>query len=927
MTAPRPPRSPFARAAARRRAVLLALLPAAAAALATAAAFFAVTSAEAAREREHFGGVADAVEARIQARAARQAADLRAVAGLFAASAQVTRAEFRAYVDNLRPIETQPGVRAVTYIHRVARDDAEAWTDRVRADGADTFEICTPGPDTSAPDQLVTLYVEPLAGNEEFLGLDVGSLRGSRAALEAAEGQGRTTVSPPVPGAPKATVVFYRAVVPAPLDDDGDRGHEVRLPSPPPDRRRAVGWVASIVDLGAFLGDALKDRAPDVDVEVFDGALDAPGAVLLFDADGHLRGAVPAPDAPGRRHQRDRVLPVGGRRWTIRTSALPGWTSGTGTPLRFVVLGLGALVSALVYLVVAAGLRTRRLAERLAQRATVHLERQAHALALARDDAMAGTRAKSDFIAAVSHEIRTPLNGVLGASQLLLESHLPVEASEQVRTIKTSAQALLAILNDILDVSRIEAGKLELVPEATDLREATEEVLDLLAPAAAERDVELVLRWAPDTPTHVVADTLRWKQVLLNLVGNAVKFTERGHVLVDARPAPGGGAGATQSGPGIELRVEDTGHGIPKERLTALFRRFSQADPAASRRQGGVGLGLVITRLLVERMGGRVTVESEPGRGSVFTVVLPLQRSTSTLSRIARLPPTTAVLVVDDAPVARRVAVEVVSALGPPVGEAADGATAAHALAKAAAEGRPYGVALLDHRLPDTDAFALARRLRADPATAGIRLVLVAPHTRAALPEEAKAAGFDAWIGKPLRARDVADVLAALSEGARSPDAPFLTHAVLSEARRRRRAGGEAPRVPTPPTDGRRVLLVEDHDINARVATRMLQRLGCAVTWARGGAEGLEAAASGKHDLVLLDLRMPDLDGYEVVTALRRREGDGPHVPVVAMTADVTDEDRARCQACGMDGFLAKPVDMRVLSEVVDRFCRRTAAT
>ncbi|MFO0932141.1 MAG: response regulator [Planctomycetota bacterium] len=923
MSSPRR-RSPFARAGERRRARFAAGLLGAATLLASGFAFVAVSSAEEARERRGFEGAALAAEGRIQSRIQRQSSDLRAVSGLFTASEHVHRAEFRAFVENQRPTETQPGVRAVAYIQRVPRAELDAFVARARADGAPGFTVRSPGADAAAADDLfVTTYVEPMVGNEELLGLDVGSLRASRAALEAAEDRGRTTISGAVPGAPTPTVVFYRAIRVGPAPDAAPR------PSPPtasptPD---AVGWVAAIVDVQGFLGDALATLAAGIDVEVFDTSPGGP-PVLLYDADRHLGGPRDA-DRGGdlreryrdRRHVRETVLTPGGRTWAVRSSALPSWSDGGETPLRWVVLGLGAVVSALVVLVVAAATRTRSLAQRLTERATGHLERQARELSAARDDAMAGARAKSDFIAAVSHEIRTPLNGVLGTSQLLLDAGLPVEPAEQVRTIRSSAQALLAILNDILDVSRMEAGKLELVDEPFDLREAVEEVLDLLVPTAAAKGVELVLRWAPDAPSTFVGDALRWKQVVLNLAGNAVKFTERGHVLVDARP------GATPSGErGIELRVEDTGIGIPRDRIPALFRRFAQADPSSSRRHGGVGLGLLITRLLVERMGGAVDVTSEVGQGSTFRVVVPMPRGASTVTRVTRPPSSAAVLVVDDVAVARRVAVEAVAALGCAPAEATDAASARAALLAAAADGRPFAVALVDLGLPGEDGLALARRLRADPATADVRLVLVAPAARANLATAARDAGFDAWVGKPLRARDVADALAALAPGPRRADAPFLTHAVLADARRRRLGLVEAS-LPAPDAADapRRVLLVEDLEVNARVATKMLERLGCRVEWAPGGAQGIAAAARGGFDLVLLDLRMPDVDGYDVAAAIRRREGDGPRVPVVAMTADVTDDDRRRCVEAGMDDFLGKPVELHRLGECVARWCRRGA--
>ncbi len=661
-----------------------------------------------------------------------------------------------------------------------------------------------------------------MAGNEDLLGLDVGALRGSRMALEAAEARGRTTISAAVAGAPTPTVVFYRAVFrstvapepAAPAAAAGAAFHERPRERPRERRRRPTRWAGSRRSSTCRCSSATRSRPwrPTLDVEVLEVE---PGRAptVLYDSDRHL-GTPAAPEVgdryAGRPHFRETVLAAGGRTWTVRTSALPDWTDGGTTPLRFVVLGLGTVVSALVFLVVAAATRTRRLAQRLAERATGHLERQARELAAARDDAMAGARAKSDFLAAVSHEIRTPLNGVLGTSQLLLDAGLPVEPAEQVRTIRSSAQALLAILNDILDVSRMEAGRLELVVEPFDLREAVEEVLDLLVLSAAEKGVELVLRWAPDVASTFVGDALRWKQVVLNLTGNAVKFTERGHVLVDVRPA------VTPTGPGVELRVEDTGIGIPKDRVAALFRRFSQADPSSSRRYGGVGLGLVITRLLVERMGGTVEVTSEASKGSTFRVVVPLARGASTVSRLTRAPSTAAVLVVDDAEVARQVAVEAVAALGATVGEAADAAggprrVAGRGRARPALRGRARRPRPARRRRPRPRTTVAGRSRHRGRAARPRRAGGPRPPRRGGPRGGLRRMDGQAPPGARPRRR---------ARGARA-GAPDARRAVPHPRRPRGRASTPprprgAAAAPTAP-DGatRRVLLVEDLDVNA----------------------------------------------------------------------------------------------------------------
>ncbi|HVG95193.1 MAG TPA: ATP-binding protein, partial [Planctomycetota bacterium] len=411
----------------------------------------------------------------------------------------------------------------------------------------------------------------------------------------------------------------------------------------------------------------------------------------------------------------------------------------------------------------------------------VRLAAQAHELEIARDEADASARAKSEFLAAVSHEIRTPLNAILGMAHLLLAVEARLEQEEFARTIRTSAGSLLAILNDILDVSKIEAGRVLLESAPFDLRAACHDVLDLIAPEAALKGLELVQRFAPGTPRHVVGDAGRFRQVLLNLVHNAVKFTERGHVLVDVR--------ALETSPGdtlLEVRVEDTGIGIPPDKVAGLFRRFAQADSSTTRRYGGTGLGLLICRLLVERMGGTVSLDAREGGGSTFRFTVRLPNAPGAPPEPGPDPALAGrrLLLAADAELVRRVTREEAEALGLVVEEADGPVAALAALEAAAGAGTPIGAVFLIADAEDGQAADLVARVRANPAIAHtpIALVVDAPHpggTRAA-----EDAGFDAYLVRPVRHQDFHDAARALLLRETGARAPIVTRQTLAGARR-----------------------------------------------------------------------------------------------------------------------------------------------
>ena len=806
---------------------------------------------------------------------------VRALLGYYQGSENVSRDAFKAF--------------SKVYLTGLSSLDSVQWVPYVADGGAETFPI---------------LYAESAFGSgAEIVGFDWGSDPFARAAMIAARSSGEINAAAHVK-LPHMADDAPRIAVFAPVYDGPTEEMTV-------DQRRAhfKGFVVAVLRIGDLIQSAV-DLTPreGVDLYLIDSAAPPAQRVLL----SLLSPGSEKKRRPGTGVEMDAELfhssslVIGNSVFTIYSAATHAFGAKrlTSTPTIALAGGLAVTLILTIYLISLANQRARteqvvalrtaelrglnaRLEERTAQLVTSEAELRA-----AKDKAEEATRAKSQFLANMSHEIRTPMNGVIGAAELLADTPLTVSQREYLYMVSQSADALLHLINDILDFSKIEAGRLELEHVSFNLRDELADTLQSFAARATEKRIELACHVALDVPDALEGDPYRLRQVIINLVGNALRFTDKGEVVVDIA------VGAkTDKEALLRIAVSDTGPGIPPDKEQLIFEAFSQADSSFTRRYGGTGLGLTIASQLVQLMGGQLQLDSAVGRGSRFHFTIPFALSDAKPTGQPVEQPTLLglpVLVVDDNATNRRILDEMIRGWGMKPMAVDSGPQALAALRNAAGIGRPFRLVLLDMMMPEMDGFAVAQEIAKGDGAERPAVIMLSSAHKDEIARRTGAVGISAFLLKPVRQSELLDAIFAVMK---------VTVA-------------EETHPPEPAPDHQtplHVLVAEDNSVNQRLALRLLEKRGHRVKIVGNGAQAIEALAQDDFDVVLMDVQMPEMDGFQATAAIREQErASGDHMPIIAMTAHAMRGDRERCLEAGMDDYISKPLRAEDFYQVVE---------